>query len=74
MSADDVYGISELAEMLGCPRKTIYRVIMEDLSDGERPPKHGGAYIIGVERVAEFRQLVLDRQSRAPWAKVKGGA
>ena len=70
----DVLGITELAALLDCPRMTVYRVITQDMTDATRPPKHGGAYIIDGERVQEFRDLVLDRQARAPWAKVKGGA
>ena len=69
----DVLGIKELAALLDCSTRTIHRVIAQDLSEDARPPKHSGAYIIDGERVQEFRQLVLDRQSRAPWANVKGG-
>lgn len=69
----DVIGITELAALLNCPRTTVWRVITEDMAEDARPVKHGGAYMIDGERVQEFRQLVLDRQTRAPWAHVKGG-
>lgn len=70
---DEVYGIDELAALISCSRQTVYRVIKQDLCGVDRPKKHGGAYIIGGERVEEFRELILRRQSRAPWAKTKEG-
>jgi len=70
----DVLGIKEMAALCKCSPATVWRVIVEDMPESARPRKHSGAYIIDGERVPEFRQLVLDRQSRAPWANVKGDA